>query len=622
MINLSYKCKVLINSAEKDYLLCHFSLNISLVKKTIINIVKVMTDRTEVVRQNIFQLIKLILFNNFSSLKRTIYLGFAFISFNYQQVAGTSYQSIESPELDDLISNNNYIAYKNFKNLKNYYENSFKNAAKQKNTGELFDISLECHKAGLHNLANQSGFNAIEELNNSRSLLFIAQEFFNVNLSTLKSQAARKAIDRLQEDHQIRNFDAIRILTKINEDNLIDRIFTHFFVESSDWYELYETYKILKCINSEEKSVLCFTKLLQILEKNEKNNLWLLDIAYYCGEKKYIEDSKYAMKLAIKKLDSSSYLLNTIKLSKKFGFQDLVLEGESKFLEEFTKHTSLDIINSCEFLIEIGENNCALQLCDIAFKTKLQNIGELSNFVKILLLLHEKTTNNAYRSNIVEESLQKAIQLCKPGESTIFWRFNGKAINFYESSDCLLMLSEISQKYNHSSLSQQAANGAIICALTYPYYDTLNEFLLSLKNLENNFTILQFPHLKQKVKYYKSEIVNPSIIEIPLLYPKPFDIYWVRLGDTKGAEIKKTRPCIVVSKPIQYTKGTMVTVIPLSTKKSQRMTSVPLYLNDVYQEARLDQIRSIDVSRILAHKEELPTLYKSQLSLTQKHIHP
>ena len=78
------------------------------------------------------------------------------------------------------------------------------------------------------------------------------------------------------------------------------------------------------------------------------------------------------------------------------------------------------------------------------------------------------------------------------------------------------------------------------------------------------------------------------------------DIYWVNLEPTKEAEIKKLRPCIIISAtPINKARHTVV-VIPLSTSAKSRPPIV-ISVNCMDREvvAVCDQIRAVDKSRLV-----------------------
>lgn len=77
-----------------------------------------------------------------------------------------------------------------------------------------------------------------------------------------------------------------------------------------------------------------------------------------------------------------------------------------------------------------------------------------------------------------------------------------------------------------------------------------------------------------------------------------FSVYWVDLNPTKGSEIKKTRPCIVVS-PDELNKHlNTVIVVPLTSTIRNYPFRVGCLVADTEGEAAIDQIRTVDKSRI------------------------
>ena len=77
------------------------------------------------------------------------------------------------------------------------------------------------------------------------------------------------------------------------------------------------------------------------------------------------------------------------------------------------------------------------------------------------------------------------------------------------------------------------------------------------------------------------------------------DVYWVNLNPTKGSEINKERPCVLVSAtPINMARHTVV-VVPLSTQaiiKPPITVAVSCLGKKVA--AVCDQIRTIDKTRL------------------------
>ena len=80
---------------------------------------------------------------------------------------------------------------------------------------------------------------------------------------------------------------------------------------------------------------------------------------------------------------------------------------------------------------------------------------------------------------------------------------------------------------------------------------------------------------------------------------KRFDIYLVNLDPTLGHEIKKTRPCLIIS-PDEMNRyiGTVI-IAPLTTKGRSYPTRIPITFQRKKGQIVLDQIRTIDKSRLV-----------------------
>lgn len=78
------------------------------------------------------------------------------------------------------------------------------------------------------------------------------------------------------------------------------------------------------------------------------------------------------------------------------------------------------------------------------------------------------------------------------------------------------------------------------------------------------------------------------------------DIYWVDLNPTKGSEINKQRPCVIVSAtPINRARNTVI-VVPLSTAARARPPIViEIECLNRNVTAICDQIRTVDKSRLV-----------------------
>ena len=78
-----------------------------------------------------------------------------------------------------------------------------------------------------------------------------------------------------------------------------------------------------------------------------------------------------------------------------------------------------------------------------------------------------------------------------------------------------------------------------------------------------------------------------------------FDVYLVSLDPTQGSEIKKTRPCLVVS-PEEMNKAlNTVLIAPMTTSLKSYPTRVRATFQGKKGDIALDQLRAIDKRRLL-----------------------
>lgn len=82
---------------------------------------------------------------------------------------------------------------------------------------------------------------------------------------------------------------------------------------------------------------------------------------------------------------------------------------------------------------------------------------------------------------------------------------------------------------------------------------------------------------------------------------KRFDVCLISLDPTKGSEIKKRRPCLVIS-PDSMNMSQLKTLIvaPMTTTIREHFpTRIPVEFNNKKGQIALDQLRAIDRSRIV-----------------------
>ena len=80
---------------------------------------------------------------------------------------------------------------------------------------------------------------------------------------------------------------------------------------------------------------------------------------------------------------------------------------------------------------------------------------------------------------------------------------------------------------------------------------------------------------------------------------KRFDVFLVSLDPTIGGEIKKTRPCLVVSPDEMNRHIRTVIVAPMTTKGAAYPTRVSSRIKGKQGQIVLDQLRTVDKTRLV-----------------------
>jgi mRNA interferase MazF len=78
-----------------------------------------------------------------------------------------------------------------------------------------------------------------------------------------------------------------------------------------------------------------------------------------------------------------------------------------------------------------------------------------------------------------------------------------------------------------------------------------------------------------------------------------FDVFLINLDPTVGSEIQKTRPCLVISPDEMNRHIRTVIVAPMTTVGKDYPTRVPCEFQRKKGQIVLDQIRTIDKSRLI-----------------------
>lgn len=78
-----------------------------------------------------------------------------------------------------------------------------------------------------------------------------------------------------------------------------------------------------------------------------------------------------------------------------------------------------------------------------------------------------------------------------------------------------------------------------------------------------------------------------------------FEVYLVNLDPTIVSEIKKTRPCVIISPNEMNNHISTVIIAPLTSKLRNYPTRVPCRVEGKQGQIVLDQIRTVDKSRLI-----------------------
>ena len=85
-----------------------------------------------------------------------------------------------------------------------------------------------------------------------------------------------------------------------------------------------------------------------------------------------------------------------------------------------------------------------------------------------------------------------------------------------------------------------------------------------------------------------------------------FDVWLVNLDPTQGSEIQKTRPCVVVSPDEMNRHIRTVIVAPMTSRRRRYPSRVDITFQRKKGQVVLDQIRTVDKSRLVRRLGHLP----------------
>ncbi len=92
-----------------------------------------------------------------------------------------------------------------------------------------------------------------------------------------------------------------------------------------------------------------------------------------------------------------------------------------------------------------------------------------------------------------------------------------------------------------------------------------------------------------------------------------FDVFLVRLDPTEGREIRKTRPCLIISPDEMNQHIDTVIVAPMTTKSRPYPTRVPVRFKGKSGQIVLDQIRTVDKARLVKRVGKIDTAARTHV---------
>jgi mRNA interferase MazF len=92
-----------------------------------------------------------------------------------------------------------------------------------------------------------------------------------------------------------------------------------------------------------------------------------------------------------------------------------------------------------------------------------------------------------------------------------------------------------------------------------------------------------------------------------------FDVFLIRLDPTQGREISKTRPCVIISPDEMNLHIDTVIIASMTTKGRPYPTRVPVRFKGKSGQIVLDQIRTVDKSRLVKRVGKIDELTRTQV---------
>jgi len=94
-----------------------------------------------------------------------------------------------------------------------------------------------------------------------------------------------------------------------------------------------------------------------------------------------------------------------------------------------------------------------------------------------------------------------------------------------------------------------------------------------------------------------------------------FEVYLINLDPTVGHEIKKTRPCLIISPDEMNTYLSTVIVAPMTTKGMDYPSRISCEFQGKKGQVVLDQIRTVDKKRLVRKLGKIDEATKTSVSI-------
>jgi mRNA interferase MazF len=97
---------------------------------------------------------------------------------------------------------------------------------------------------------------------------------------------------------------------------------------------------------------------------------------------------------------------------------------------------------------------------------------------------------------------------------------------------------------------------------------------------------------------------------------KRFDVFLVKLDPTQGSEIQKTRPALIISPDEMNRHIQTVIIAPMTTKNRPYPTRIACHFQGQESQVVLDQIRTVDKSRLIKKMGRIHTKVQNNILQT------